>query len=185
MDRKLVWLKRLGYPIAHTDSKSKSKSKSETESKSNSKSEADSHWSDRSIKQYTVNIFSSINDYQYVDHEWFDELTFDGLKTLYHELYEIWYYRLPMQNDHKESITSATIFSNWESVRHYQMSMANKLRIELLKNIERLVTDGATEDHRKSGCYIFILGLVLVSEPAATSHPCMYHAAYYDDDHGI
>lgn len=167
LDRKLVWLERLGYPVTHF-------SHSE-------QSQGQARWTDCSIKQYTVNIFSSINDHQYVDHEWFDELTFDGLKTLYHELYEIWHYRLPMQNDHKESITSSIIFGNWESVRQYQTSMANKLRIELLKNIERLVTDGATEDHRKSGCYIFMLGLVLVSEPAATSHPCMYHAAYYDD----
>jgi hypothetical protein len=63
--------------------------------------------------------------------------------------------------------------------------MENKLRVELLKNIEKLITEGETEDHRKNGCYIFVLGLVLVSEEASTSHPGMYHAAYYADDDDV
>jgi hypothetical protein len=54
--------------------------------------------------------------------------------------------------------------------------------LELLQDIERLITEGVNEDYRKNGCYIFVLGLVLISEDAATSHPAMFQAAYHGDE---
>lgn len=165
LERKELWLQRLGYEIQYPQPRTQ-----------------DTKWTDRRIQQYAVNVFSAISEHQYVDHEWFTNLPFTSLKCLYHELYEIWNYRLPMQSSHKAYITAEPVFSNWNNVQKYQPSMANKLRVELLKNIEKLVTEGRTEDHRKNGCYIAMLGLVLVSEDAATSHPYMYQAAYYDED---
>ena len=96
-------------------------------------------------------------------------------------MYEIWDYRIPMDSLYKSELVNGEIFSNWDSVKRYRTTMINKLRIELLKNIEKLVTDGKTEDHRKAGCYIFMLGLVLVSEDAATSNPILYQAAHHDE----
>lgn len=170
LDTKLRWLERLGYQTTHL------------QQEQDSDSTGTYSWTDRKIKQYTVNVFSALNEHQYAHHDWFTSLSFDYLKMLYQELFEIWNYRLPMQNDHKERIVKGPIFNNWENVDKYQPSMVNKLRVELLRNIDKLISDGDTEDHRKNGCYIFMLGLVLVSEDAATSHPCMYQAAYYADD---
>jgi len=158
MMRKIHWLDRFNYHCTYIQK----------------------HNTQCTITQYTIDVFSLLNAHQYVDHDWFIDLDFEGLKSLYHELYEIWNYRLPMQNNHKSSIVHGDIFENWENVRNYLPSMEKKLRMELLRNIEKLVSDGATDDYRKNGCYIFVLGLVLVSESAATSHPSMYHAAYYD-----
>lgn len=168
MDRKIHWLQRLGYQISHTASKASKASKATNNTVSR-----------QSLEQMTINVFASINEHQYVDYNWFMSLTHYGLVQLYHELHEIWMYRLPMQADHKEHITKYSVFANWTNIRNYQPSMETKIRIELLKNIQHLVEDGTTEDHRKTGCYIFMLGLVLVSEDAATSHPSMYQAAYY------
>lgn len=134
------------------------------------------------VRQYTINVFSHINNHQYVDYNWFLNLNFHGLQSLYHELHEIWNYRLPMQNDFKSEMVKGQVFANWDSVKLYKFSMDAKLRLELLKNIEKLVLDGQTEDHCKAGCYIFMLGLVLVSEDAATSNPSLYQAAYYSED---
>jgi hypothetical protein len=158
IDRKIKWIKRLGFYISKLVKKT------------------------TDPRQYTINIFSYINNHQYVDYNWFLNLDICGLKDLYRELYEIWDYRIPMDRMYKSELVKGDIFSNWTSVRRYRSSMLNKLRLELLKNIEKLVTDGETEDHRKAGCYIFMLGLVLVSEDAATSNPVLYQAAHHADD---
>lgn len=160
MKKKIRWITRLGFYQKPTRSR---------------KLTADIH-------QYTINIFSHINHHQYVDYNCFLNLSFDGLQSLYRELYEIWNFRLPMQNDYKLEMVQGQVFANWDSVKLYKSSMESKLRFELLRNIEKLVTDGQTEDHCKAGCYIFMLGLVLVSESAATSNPSLYQAAYYAEN---
>lgn len=105
------------------------------------------------------------------------------LQRLYYELFEIWNYRLPMIEKYKsEMVKGLGILNNNEIIKRYEPSMCDKLRLELLKNIERLVTEGLTEDHIKTGCYIVMLGLVLVSEDAATSHPHLYQAAYMEEE---
>jgi len=161
LNTKLKWLKRFDYQTNHPAPVSR-----------------------LSVHQHTVNVFSAINEHQYADHKWFLDLSFYSLKSLYQELHEIWNYRLPMQSEYKSKITStststSTVFHEWDNIRDYQRSMENKLRTELLTDIDKLVNSGETIDHCKSGCYIFMLGLVLVSEDAATSHPDMYQAAYH------
>jgi hypothetical protein len=163
LDRKLKWLTRFGFPTEHRQPSVK-----------------ETRWTPENIRQYTINIFSLISEHQYVDPDWFIGLSFYGLQRLYGELFDIWSFRLGMDEAHKQRITKGQLFSNNEQIQQYQYSMSDKLRVELLKNMERLVGDGVDEDHRKTGCYIFMLGLVLVSEDAATSHPTMYQAAYYE-----
>jgi hypothetical protein len=85
-----------------------------------------------------------------------------------------------MQDAHKANMVRSPIFSKWEAVRNYKNE--DKIRLELLQDIERLITEGVNEDYRKNGCYIFVLGLVLISEDAATSHPAMFQAAYHGDE---
>lgn len=177
LETKIKWLDRFGYNTCHIMDQAPCLGRGQSQSQSHG-----NKWTVNDIQQYTVNVFSYINEHQYIDYRWFVDLSFSSLKSLYHELFEIWNYRLPMQTEHKEKMVHGTIFSNYDNVKQYQPSMANKLRVELLKNIEKLVTEGETEDHRKNGCYIFMLGLVLVSEDAATSYPNMFHAAYYDED---
>lgn len=163
MNKKIMWLERFGHTVKFVQKKRTRKI------------------TEQDINQYIINVFTHIMEHQYVDYMWFSNLDFDLLIRLYHELHEIWNYRLPMQESYKKNMVKEQVFSNWANVRQYQPSMINKLRIELIKNIEKLVTEGATIDHRKAGCYIFMLGLVLVSEDAATSHPALYQAAYYDE----
>jgi hypothetical protein len=160
--RKIKWLNKLGYPISYVGETLPTNNK---------------------LAQFTVDVFSHISKYQYVDHGWFEALTFTMLKKLYFELYEIWHYRLPMQEVYKaEMVKDGKIFTNWRVVERYKSSMHDVLRLETLENIERLATEGKTEDHCRAGCSMFMLGLVMVSEDAATSHPHLYQAAYMEDD---
>ena len=164
MNRKTRWLKKFGFITVHIRKERKLSP-------------------DEKVRQYTVNVFSQLTEHQYVDHHWFIDLKFESLKKLYYELFEIWSYRLPMQKSYKEEmVKNGQLFNNWKNVDRYESSMNRKLRLEILKNIERLVTEGKTEDHRKSGCHIFMLGFVLVSEDAATSCPHLFQAAYIDDE---
>ena len=163
LQRKTKWLKRFGYPTQQHQ-------------------QHQQHRQQQQLLQYTINVFSILNEHQYVDYEWFTSLRFNDLRSLYRELHEIWYYRLPMQETHKANMVNSVIFSKWEAVRNYKSNMEDKLRLELLQDIEKLITEGINEDYRKNGCYIFLLGLVLVSEDAATSHPSMFQAAYRDEE---
>lgn len=160
LQKKIKWLTRLGYPM-HCQP-------------------VITNWTPDQIYQYTINVFSILNEHQYVDYEWFTKLSYNDLKSLYHELHEIWNYRLPMQDTHKANMVKGPIFNKWEAVRNYKSE--DKIRLELLQDIERLITEGVNEDYRKNGCYIFVLGLVLISEDAATSHPAMFQAAYRGDE---
>lgn len=164
IDRKCSWLARLGYPIAFSDPIQRELTIEEQ------------------VEQQIVDVFSRISEHQYADNQWFRDLDFAQLKQLYYELHEIWHYRLPMQATYKaDMVVGGSVFSNWASVERYRPSMHIKLKLELLRDINRLVTEGKTDDHRKSGCYMFMLGLVLVSEGAQTSHPYLFQAAYAED----
>jgi hypothetical protein len=160
LQKKAKWLARFGYPM-------------------HSKPPTMTALTSDQIQQYTINVFSILNEHQYVDYEWFTNLTFHDLKSLYHELYEIWNFRLPMQESHKANMVKGVIFNRWDAVRNYKSE--DKLRLEILQDTEKLITEGINEDYRKNGCYIFVLGLVLISEDAATSHPSMFQAAYHDE----
>lgn len=163
--RKESWLTRFKYPLQFAEP------------------EQNELTAEEQVERQAINAFSRISEHQYADYRWFTELDFTATKQLYHELYEIWHYRLPMQSAYKaDMVYGGSVFANWPTVNKYRMSSHNKLQQELLHDIYRLVTEGKTDDHRKSGCYMFMLGLVLVSEDAQTSHPYLFQAAYIDDD---
>lgn len=164
IDRKQLWLTKLGYPVTFPESQRELTDEEQ-------------------VEQQTIDVFSRISEHQYADNKWFSELDFEQSKQLYYELHEIWHYRLPMQATYKaDMVVGGSVFPNWSRVERYRSSMHTKLKRELLHDINRLVTEGKTDDHRKSGCYMFMLGLVLVSEGAQTSHPYLFQAAYAEED---
>lgn len=130
------------------------------------------------IAQYITNVFSLISRHQYVDYQWYADLTLVQLQKLYRELHKIWNGRLPMNSAYRSDIISGNRTSLFDH-KNMQRYNCELLRMELLKDIHRLVTEGLTEDHRKSGCYIFMLGLVLVSDPASRCHPTIFEVSRY------
>lgn len=133
------------------------------------------------LYQTTVNTFSHITQYHYVDYMWFHKLSFNDIKQLYHEMFEIWNYRLPIEPSYKVEIVPDTVFSDWTRVSRYGVAEKDRLRLEVLDNITKLVSSGISEDHCKTGCHIFMLGFVLVSQEAADSYPQLFQASYIDD----
>ena len=151
--RKVRWLERFGFPTIYS-------SRAKT------------------VDQYAVDVFQLVNRYQYCDIEWFTSLSFDQLVNLYDKIADIWIYRAELDATEKRNIVKGGIvFTN--TVNSYESNMIEKLRHQLLRNIERLVTEGITEDHRRTGALYVMLGLVQVSEDASAFHPNLFQAAYY------
>jgi hypothetical protein len=127
------------------------------------------------IQQYITDVFGLLNRYQYCDIDWFTTLSFNGLKTLYHKIYDIWIYRAGLSDTEKKNIVKdGVVFVN--NIDEYTIDMEEKLKKQLLRNIERLVTEGLTEDHRKTGALYVMLGIVQVSAQARDFHPNLFQA---------
>jgi hypothetical protein len=148
-NRKLKWLKSFGFPTTI-------------------KVHA------RSPEQYCVDVFQLINNYQYCDSEWFEALTFYQLVNLYNKISDIWMYRANLTLvDKCRIVKDGVIFST--DISNHTIAM---LKQHLLHSIERMVTEGSTDDDRKLGAVLVMLGLVQVSEPARLLHPGLHQATH-------
>jgi hypothetical protein len=163
MIRKLMWLQRLGFHTLHLTSNRTLPLDKQTE-------------------RYAVDVFHKIAMYQYVSHTWFMDLSTRELQKLYHELWDLWTYRLSLTVTEARKITkTGALFTNLHNVKKYTSSMKDVLRCELLKNIEKLVTEGQTEEDKKTGSLYFMLGFVQVSQDAADHHPSLFNAVYSEE----
>ena len=165
MKRKVKWLKRFRFQTIH-DIQPKNMT---IEAK---------------VNAYGVDVFQRISLYQYVDYNWFRQLNFHQVKTLYYELHDLWSYRLNMSMSEKlEIVKDGVLFANWkDTVERYTKNMLNTMRYELLRNVERLVTEGQTDTDKSQGALYFMLGFVQVSQEAADNNPQLFQAVYHDDD---
>ena len=130
------------------------------------------------LRTKAVSVFQLLSRYLYVDYEWFWSLSFRALLTLYEEMWELWVHRLMLtQEARRRVVRGGTIFDKWkETVCKYTPAMKDVLREEILHNLERLLTEGVSDEDRKSGAIYFMLGLVTVSPQAAACNPALYEA---------
>ncbi len=160
LERKNAWLQKLGFHTMHLPPSQTLPLKKLTE-------------------RYAVDVFHKISMYQYVSHTWFMTLTTRDLQKLYYELWDLWTYRLSLTGVEARKITKdGALFTNLSNVKKYTDHMKDTLRCELLKNIEKLVTEGKAEEDRKTGSLYFMLGFVQVSQDAADHHPSLFNAVY-------
>lgn len=135
-------------------------------------------------EQLTINVFSELSQFHYVDYQWFTDLSFDDLKLLYYYLYEIWCFRLDLSTEQKRAIcpdsSSKPICSNYLAVKNYSDELQDKddLRRELLTELSRLLSSKNPVSKKEGGIY-FLLALVLVSPTAAEAYPSLYAASNY------
>lgn len=153
--RKVKWMEKYGYPTKFT----------ETEDR------------ELSVEQLTTNVINHINRHHYINRLWFDQLDMRGLKELYANLHDIWTYRLDLTDEVKVDLMppDGIFCPNADLVQSYTEQMEDKLRREILIFVDKLTQN-------RVGAIYFMLGLVLVSEDAATSYPELYHTAYPDED---
>lgn len=147
--RKIRWMEKYGYPTKFNNI------------------ESNDH--NLSIKQLTTNVINHINRYNYIDRKWFDELNLNQLKKLYMCLYDLWTYRLGLDNQEKINLMppDGLLCPNVNTIKKYTDNMSIKLRRELLLIIERLAQN-------KNSAIYFMLALVYVSDDAAKCYPDLY-----------
>ncbi len=157
--RQCRWLKKFRWPISHLNI----------------------NGGECQISQLTVNTFSELSQFHYVDYKWFVDLTFRQLKLLYFYMYELWDFRLELTVEQKRAIIiDLELCSNYLTVQTLAYSEKNecKLRRELLHELSKLLSSSNSEAKKEGGLY-FLLAMVLVSPEAAEAYPALYAASIY------
>jgi len=155
LKRKIKWMEKYGYPVKFEQENEK----------------------ELGIGQLTTNVVNHINRHHYMDRMWFEELDLVELKELYLNLHDLWNYRLELSEQEKSNLIppDGIFCPNVELIRNYTEHMEEKLRREILIFVDKLTQN-------RVGAIYFMLGLVLVSDNAASSYPDLYQTAYPVDD---
>lgn len=140
-----------------------------------------------SFNLYVVTVFQKLNQLGfYADYKWFMDLNMYWLKKLYCEVADIWEYRSAITNKQRnEIVNTGVVFADHKSVQRMNQNMEMFLRKNIVRNLERLITEGCDIDSRKLGGFYFMLGLVLVSAPAAECNQALYMAASSSTDDDV
>jgi hypothetical protein len=129
------------------------------------------------IVQQTINVCAKINVHLYIDRNWFLHLSVAMLRQLYHELHDLWIYRLGLTPlDKRRLMGNLEVCPDVERIRAYSDDQAlEPLQRELLKELDQLVTLA-----KDMGAHYVICALVLVCPAAAAAHPGIYNEVRYE-----
>lgn len=161
---KIRLLESLGFPIKRTES-----------------SASNTLTVDDKFKLYVHSVLQKLHFLDYtVNPMWIDELNFHQLKQLYCEVADIWQYRLGetlTQAMRKQIVKGGVIFAEPHIVKTMHSSPQNHriLLTKIIKNLDRLVTEGTTKDNRTLGAIYFMTGLSIVSPKVAEAFPALAH----------
>lgn len=120
------------------------------------------------------NIFSKIDDLgNYTDTKWFTDLDFEQLKDYYIKAEDIWSYRLQMPHSTKERIVNEGIAFGIHTslIKVMQPQEFKKLQNIVLTEIDKLVSEGQTEDDKRVGAMIILTAFTEVVPSAASAMP--------------
>jgi len=125
---------------------------------------------------YIIDIFQKLHHLDYtIDSNYLLELNATQLKQLYLEIADIWTYRL--QDLTKEQrckiVKNGIIFAEAPQIKALTPTAKDKqcLLKKILRNLDKLITEGETIDDKKMGATYFMLGFVLVSHKVALAYP--------------
>jgi len=157
--RKLSLIKTLGFPIINNSNQVEI-NKLSPEAK---------------FELYIEELVGHLYNLDYhIDSEWITELNFEDLKKLYAEIADIWVYRADIPDEvRKKIVKKGLIFSDAHMVKNMIFSQHNKFALltKTLKNLQKMITDGETEEFRKLGAMYFMIGLSIVSDRVAEAYP--------------
>jgi hypothetical protein len=164
--RMLHWLQKFRWPISHI------------------RQEEDDNLD---LQRFTVNVFSEMSSYHYVDYQWFLDLSPKELILLYIYLHDLWSFRLELTVSQQRAIsrdpvcdlnhlTDLTDLNHLTDLTHLNhLTGEDHMRLKLLREISKLFSGEAKEE----GSMILLLALVLVSPAAAASYPALFAASNY------
>ena len=109
----------------------------------------------------------------YTDYKWFMDLNLIQLKRLYENSADIWYYRTGMTHQQRNQIISNDpIFSyNIAHIRRFTQNNIDQLRMIIITDFNRMITEGITIDDKKTGAMLILTAMTTVSNDACIALP--------------
>lgn len=109
----------------------------------------------------------------YTDPKWFNELEMYNLKRLYKKAEDVFNYRANLPHSKKcDIVNNGIVFSQSLSfIEGMPNSKKRDLQYMLLRDFDRMATEGRSEDDRKVGVMLVLTALVEVSPDAAMMMP--------------
>lgn len=135
----------------------------------------------KTIELRTLDIFQTINQLgNYSDYKWFLDLDKRKLIVFINELYDIWNYRIEIDNDTKIMICppNGNPFVYLNNYYLTNETNINNIRKIILDIMHKLVSSGLNNDYKILGAYYILCALTLVSENAAIHLPWLYNSVY-------
>ena len=130
----------------------------------------------KKIELKTIKIFQNMDTHGFITNtSWF--LNLDRPKLIYYlkELVDIWEYRANLTNNIKVQICPPN-GRPFYSINILNMNVCNdnQLKLEILKIIEKFVTNGITKNDKSLGTYYVLGAFTIVSQEARNALPWMY-----------
>jgi len=132
---------------------------------------------EKEFELWVESIFEKIDALDnYTEAKWFFDLSLAQLKILYKICEDMWNYRCQFTLAQKKNIVSnGVVFSH--SVQSVLCTYNKKwLQKLILKDFEKMVTEGINQSEKKLGAMIILTALVEVSIDAATTYPYLVQA---------
>ena len=128
-----------------------------------------------------LDLFHRIDSMGYItNHEWFNSLVYNKIKTFVIELKDIWEYRANISNILKKKICpphgdpfigfSMNLFILSNDINLYRLK---KKTIHIMENI---VYNGIDQDSKYIGSSLILTALTIVNNEAADSYPWLYNS---------
>ena len=127
------------------------------------------------LNMTVMTVFQKIDDLDTAaggtDINWFINLSITYLKFYYKELEDIWNYRAELTYETKQRIVPNNNVFKKTVNDIYNIYNIDKIRYFILEEIDKLVSNGITEDDRKLGALWVLTALTMVSPDCASSLP--------------
>lgn len=133
---------------------------------------------EKQLEWRVLEVFQKINQLgHYAEYKWFWNLNLAQLKKMYHELEDLWNYRLFLTQTQK-----LKIIHGYFPFTHYTVTIFNKINVlndarkVFIGEMDKFVTMGKLDgkngnDNKYTGSIIVLTALVLVSHDAANGLP--------------
>ena len=121
-----------------------------------------------------MDIFGKLDDLGNItDTRWFTDLNFEQLKDFYIKAEDLWSYRLQMPVAVKERIVidGLAFAVHTNMVKTFDPAETRKLQHLILNEINKLITEGQTEDDKRIGAMIILTAFTEVVPSAALALP--------------
>lgn len=134
------------------------------------------------FKLYITDVFQKLHHLDYnVDSNYLLELNATQLQRLYLEVADIWTYRLAELTKEQRCniVKNGLVFAEGPSIKFTATTDLNKplLLKKIIRNLDRIITEGVTLDDRKMGATYFMIGFSIVSPKVAELFPFLAESA--------